>query len=49
MQLQQIYGASLHHLLLCLVAITLLSAVVVLLTLAGKETATGSDNNIRCC
>lgn len=49
MQLQQIYGASLHHLLLCLVAITLLSAVVVLLTLAGKETATGSDNDIRCC
>lgn len=41
-QLQQIYGASLHHLLLCLVAITLVSAGVVLFALAGKETAPGT-------
>lgn len=41
-QLQQIYGASLHHLLLCLVAITLASAVVVLFAMAGKETAPGT-------
>jgi MFS family permease len=37
-QLQQIYATSLHHLLLCLMAITLASALVVLLALAGKET-----------
>lgn len=36
-QLQQVYAASLHHLLLCLAAITLASALVVMLALAGKE------------
>ncbi|GBU13822.1 MFS transporter [Enterobacterales bacterium] len=41
-QLQQIYAASLHHLLLCLVAITLASAVVVLFAMAGKETEPGT-------
>ncbi|MGC6387982.1 MFS transporter [Ewingella sp. S1.OA.A_B6] len=41
-QLQQIYASSLHHLLLCLVAITLVSALVVLLALAGKETVPGN-------
>src|SRR5476651_2233275 len=38
-QLQQIYATSLHHLLLCLMAITLVSALVVMVALAGKEKA----------
>jgi len=36
-QLQQIYAASLHPLLLCLMAITLFSALVVLLALRGNH------------
>ncbi len=36
-QLQQIYAASLHQLLLCLMAITLFSALVVLLALRGNH------------
>ena len=39
-QLQQIYAAALHHVLLSLAAITLLSAVVVMVAMAGKEAAT---------
>jgi MFS family permease len=36
-QLQQLYAASLHPLLLCLMAITLVSALVVLLALRGNH------------
>lgn len=36
-QLQQIYAAALHHVLLSLAAITLLSAIVVMVAMAGKE------------
>jgi len=39
-QLQQIYAAALHHVLLSLAAITLLSAIVVMVAMAGKEAAT---------
>src|SRR5476651_1536532 len=39
-QLQQIYASALHNVLLTLAAITLISAVVVMASLTGKETAT---------
>lgn len=39
-QLQQVYAAALHHVLLSLAVITLLSAVVVVVALAGKDAAT---------
>ncbi|MBU9809192.1 MFS transporter [Rahnella sp. SL6] len=44
-QLQQLYAASLHPLLLCLMAITLFCALVVLLALRGKPRASACSKS----
>ncbi|CAM3828308.1 MFS transporter [Rahnella bruchi] len=47
-QLQQLYAASLHPLLLCLMAITLVSALVVLLALRGNHQETSETAHAVC-